>query len=302
MPSPPEPLALAEMQRLMAQAVMRPLTEAERMQPRWEDGRDTSEIVASFIKPNDRLTSFDRLEIYNRQYWFRLLDCLYEDYSGLRAVLGDTRFQRLAIAYLTKYPSASSTLRDLGSRLAAFLTEEPEWTRPHRALCLDMARLEWAQIVAFDGPARRATTLKRLGGIPPDRVFLRLQPYITLLDLAYPVDGVVLRILRKDGKLRSEASNAMESSARPARRSIAGGISRSRTQLLVHRQNNSVYFKKLTAPEYALLHALENGASLAAACEGLAGLRSAAKVTAQDVQAWFQTWAGLGFLVPVWKK
>ena len=27
------------------------------------------------------------LEIYNRQYWFRVLDCLYDDYPGLRAIL-----------------------------------------------------------------------------------------------------------------------------------------------------------------------------------------------------------------------
>ena len=44
--------------------------------------------AAEFIKPNDRLSSFERLEIYNRQYWFRLLDCLYEDYPGLLSVLG----------------------------------------------------------------------------------------------------------------------------------------------------------------------------------------------------------------------
>ncbi len=29
--------------------------------------------LRDFIKPNDRLTSFERLEIYNRHYWFRVL-------------------------------------------------------------------------------------------------------------------------------------------------------------------------------------------------------------------------------------
>ena len=71
-------------------------------------------VVAEFIKPNDRLTSFERLEIYNRQYWFRLRDCFYDDYPGLRAVLGDGQFERLADAYLSKNPSQSFTLRNLG--------------------------------------------------------------------------------------------------------------------------------------------------------------------------------------------
>ena len=48
-----------------------------------EDGRNLRAEAAEFIKPNSRLSSFERLEIYNRQYWFRLLDCLYDDYPGL---------------------------------------------------------------------------------------------------------------------------------------------------------------------------------------------------------------------------
>jgi hypothetical protein len=91
------------------------------MQVKWIDGRPTEIVVNQFIKPNDRLTSFERLEIYNRQYWFRLRDCFYEDYPGLRAVLGDKQFERLADEYLAKNPSQSFTLRNLGSRLVKFL-------------------------------------------------------------------------------------------------------------------------------------------------------------------------------------
>ena len=78
----------------------------------WFDGRPTSEVFASFIKPNDRLTSLERLEIYNKQYWFRLLDCLYDDYPGLRAILGQSRFRRLASPIWTNTrptPSRSAT-------------------------------------------------------------------------------------------------------------------------------------------------------------------------------------------------
>jgi hypothetical protein len=55
----------------MAAAIFRPLNARDRMQARWSDGRATSAVAADFIKPNDRLTSFERLEIYNRVYWFR---------------------------------------------------------------------------------------------------------------------------------------------------------------------------------------------------------------------------------------
>ena len=105
----------------MAGAIFRPLTARWRMQSQSEDGRSLRAEAAEFIKPNDRLSSFERLEIYNRQYWFRLLDCLYEDYPGLHAVLGDRKFLKLATAYLSRYPSDSFALQELGSRLEVFL-------------------------------------------------------------------------------------------------------------------------------------------------------------------------------------
>src|SRR5215510_9798664 len=115
---------LLDLQRSMANAIFRPLTPAWRMQSRLPDGKDMGAVATEFIKPNDRLSSFERLEIYNRQYWFRLLDCLYEDYPGLLAVLGEKRFLRCVRAYLARYPSDSFALRDLGSRLEQFLRDE----------------------------------------------------------------------------------------------------------------------------------------------------------------------------------
>ena len=51
---------------------MRPLTRDDGMQ-RMQRWRATAEVAARFIKPNDRLNSFERLQIYNQQYWWRLL-------------------------------------------------------------------------------------------------------------------------------------------------------------------------------------------------------------------------------------
>jgi Putative DNA-binding domain len=108
---------LQELQKLMATAVMRPLRQGDSMQIGSINGRATKKVAESFIKPSERQTSFERLEIYNRQYWFRLRKCLFTDYPGLRAVLGDEKFARLIDIYLTQNPSRSFTLRNLGSRL-----------------------------------------------------------------------------------------------------------------------------------------------------------------------------------------
>ena len=77
---------LAQLQREMAAAVMQPLTADEQMRAHTPDGRSTGAIAASFIAPNSRLTAFERLEIYNRQYWFRILGALAEDFAALSEI------------------------------------------------------------------------------------------------------------------------------------------------------------------------------------------------------------------------
>ena len=120
----------------MSAALFRPLTPQWGMQKHWTDGSRMQDVAAEFIKPNDRLTSFERLQIYNQQYWWRLLANFADDFRGLRAVLGERKFDRVAVAYLEAWPSRSWTLRNLGSHLAEFLAARPELTAPHSALAL----------------------------------------------------------------------------------------------------------------------------------------------------------------------
>src|SRR5271154_5109399 len=80
-------MKLLNLQRRMARAVMTPLTNSERMRSVAPDGRSMRAVASQIIKPNDRLSSFERLEIYNRQYWFRVLSAFAEDFPGVRAVL-----------------------------------------------------------------------------------------------------------------------------------------------------------------------------------------------------------------------
>ena len=69
----PEVQNLKQIQGRMAAALMLPLTRSAR--PRIGRSRQSmAEEAAAFIKPNSRLTSLERLDIYSRSYWFRLVD------------------------------------------------------------------------------------------------------------------------------------------------------------------------------------------------------------------------------------
>src|SRR5215471_13420284 len=154
---------LEEMQRAVFDVLRQPLTPSENMRSRTLDGRPIQEIAQSVIKPNDRLTSFERLEIYNRQYWFRILGALAEDFPGLRAIIGEKQFEKLSVAYLVDCPSESFTLRNLGSRLETWLMEHLEFAPKVERIAIDMVRLEWADIAAFDDPELPKLTQEDLG-------------------------------------------------------------------------------------------------------------------------------------------
>jgi hypothetical protein len=286
---------LRELQRLTFAAVRYPLSPSRRLQKTWADGRPMQKVLAEFIKPNDRLTSSERVEIYSKSYWFRLLDCLYDDYPGLRAILGEKKFFNLRVAYLNQYPSTSFTLRNLGSRLAQFISEEPRLTAPHHQMALDMARFEWAQVEAFDGPALPPLTPDYLLGASPAKLRLALQPYLALLELEYPLDDFVIAVKKQNNALRSEASNAIdEERTRHPKRKVKLP-KRKKTRVVVHRYNNDLFYTRLEPEAFALLAALRDGVTLQSAIHRSGIDPDQNPNWSARLQEWFKIWMELGW-------
>lgn len=285
---------LRSLQRLMAGAVMRPLVAGRKMNPQWTDGSSTSRVVARFIKPNAHLSSFERLQLYNRQYWFRLLDCFREDFPGLRAILGERRFGRLAEQYLAVHPSRSFTMRNLGSELTCFIEQHPELVSPREHLALDMARLEWAHIEAFDSAAEQVMIAEDLADADPRNLRLRLQPYLILLRVSHAVDAVSIQVRRPEG-LRSESSNAVTRKRPADSGNPKRAIRKSTIYLAVHRHRNSVYYKRLRPVEFALLNALRQGSTLEEAVTEVTGNPRARTLQPAQLTECFQSWSALGW-------
>jgi hypothetical protein len=288
-------MKLLKLQRTMARAVMQPLTSTERMQHKAPDGRSMRSYAAQFIKPNDRLTSFERLEIYNRQYWFRLLSSMTEDFPGVRSVLGEKRFDAMCKAYLMDCPSRSFTLRNLGAKLEPWLRKHPKWAGTKQQLVLDIARLEWADIEAFDAAAVPALRTEDLGGVSGAGLRLQVQPYVQLLSFHYPVDDLLLA-MRKEDEDKDFASNAFEERRKRKHVRAVAKLKPGAIFLVVHRIDNSVYFRRIEAEEFAVLAALRQGKTLEKATD--AAFRKSAippDERAASVQQWFQNWATLGW-------
>ncbi|HEY4933820.1 MAG TPA: DNA-binding domain-containing protein [Terriglobales bacterium] len=284
---------LDHIQRSMFDAVRQPLTASEGMRQRTRDGRSLRRVAEEIIKPNDRLTSFERLEIYNRQYWFRVLSALAEDFEGLRLIVGDRQFEKLSIAYLQDCPSQSFTLRNLGSRLEQWLRLHPEWIAGVEEIAIDMVRLEWAEIEAFDEASKPKLTEADVAALGPDPQF-ELQPYIRLVELHYPVDEMLLAI-RSEQRENDIVSNAVAASSRRRRARKRSLPKPQKISLAVHRADNSVFFKRLDAEAFGILCALREGKRLSEAVECIDWNSRSGEQAAEDLQTWFALWSSLGW-------
>ncbi|HWU40725.1 MAG TPA: DNA-binding domain-containing protein [Candidatus Acidoferrum sp.] len=273
---------------------MVPLTPSGKIARRLASGRPMRAEAEALIKPNSRLTSAERLEIYSRSYWYRLLDSFGEDFPGLCAVLGQRAFNRLAETYLAEVPSRSFTLRDLGSRLEPWLREHPALAGKHPELALDMVRLEWAHIEAYDGEHRNPLGPADLAEIGPDLRF-GLQPHITLLALSYPVDDLRIRV----EELSAEKGGASNTIVRRRERAAVlrcKALDPAPTFLAVHRVDYAVYYKRLAEDEFRLLASLSRGMSLGESLSEICARSSAPEALNASVELWFRTWARLGWL------
>ncbi|HYQ28138.1 MAG TPA: DNA-binding domain-containing protein [Polyangiaceae bacterium] len=126
-------MKLAELQRYFASAATSgsgPLPELERV-----------------FFGSKQLSAQARLAIYNRAYFYRLLDALASVFGHTKRLLGELEFERLGLAYLSRHPSEHPAVERIGR---AF----PEYLRVTGAppLIVDLASLEWARLCALVAP------------------------------------------------------------------------------------------------------------------------------------------------------
>lgn len=234
---------------------------------------DAATLAARVVGARGRLTPAQQLELYREQFFYRHLDAIAEDFPALVEALGWDAFEEHATAYLAACPPTSFSLRDLGARLPHFLAD-----RVAPAL-LDLARLEWALVDAFDAadlPPLDATKVTGAGAAL-DQARLVLDPSLTRLTLSAPVHEIRGQLV--DG----------EQVALPAPRA---------THLVVYRSELTLLWREVPRLALAALDELARGRPLADALDGLATRCSPDEVAEleRDIGAWFGQWVADGWI------
>jgi hypothetical protein len=159
-------------------------------------------------------------------------------------------------------------------------------------------------VVAFDDAARPQITTDDVLDMPPARLRLGLQPYLSLLELNYAVDKFLLVVKKREAdSLRGEASNTPDAMPEaPMRKRRARLPKRERVYLVVHRYDNTLYYKRLEPEGFAILRALQRGMTVEKAClAALSGTRTDIDWN-RKIQEWFHDWSALGWFCRFSKK
>jgi hypothetical protein len=190
-------MLLLETQRRFFDAVREPLCGDDRALADLPPG--TASHSAAFLATADTLLrstealhARERLGLYHRQYWFRLIDSLAEDFPRVRELLGADACLAAIERYLRARPPASWTLRHLGSGFADFLRNDSELASPLRPWAADLAAYEYAHMQVFEAALLPS---------PADTDFaerqITLQPSVILVSVNRPIS----RLLRPRRKL-----------------------------------------------------------------------------------------------------
>jgi hypothetical protein len=203
--------------------------------------------VEAWVRGDERLASVERLEVYARMYFFRLLDCLAGDFPSVHVVVGHERFHTLVRDYLECHPSTSRSVRSLGRFFAPFL--DAHALGAEHPFVADLARFEWALLEAFDAPDAAPLAPERLKSVPMAQwpgLRLSLAPSLRIVEASAPVQEVWAAVT-KDQLLPKLTSQ--------------------RTVIRVWREELRVFHRVIEDVELAALRAIEQGADFAAACD-----------------------------------
>ncbi len=159
---------------------------------------------------------------------------------------------------------------------------------------MDMVRLEWAHIEAFDSAKEELLDADDLAAIDDDSR-LRLQPHLRVLELHYPVDDLLIELRNESGSSDASSNNASASRKTKHVRRVAM-LEPEEIFLAIHRHENSVYYKRLQREEFRLLQSMLADDSMSHAIElAFEGSSLPEEERESFLHQAFASWATLGW-------
>ncbi len=274
------PENLLRIQKWFAAAITEPLT-IDHCLPM---ASSALEEAKNYIRPSKTLLSHERIELYYRQYWWRLLDVLQENFPTVVRLFGKEDFnQKIAIPYLSKHPSTHWALCRLGDTITAWIKRN--YKENDREIIRIAAEMDWSAQIAFWSGKRAPIDPTSLSATEIQELLQKkiyLQPYISLF--AYPCDFFSFR----DAFLKEEISY-WNSHPFPE-------LIEKKSFFVVFRNfTNQVIWQEISESEHLILSQIAKGKTLSIALNALKRKAELLEEAMTLLPLWFQSWTSLGW-------
>jgi hypothetical protein len=279
------PAGLKDFQRWMGLASARPLLPGNATVPRGVDGPSLRAEANARLRAKHGMSGLERLEVYNRQYWFRLITIMQEEYPCALHVIGLDAFNGWVIRYLDAHPPASPYLATLDVGFPAFLRRR--YRGKNRDKVLEATDYDKALSRAFDAPDNTSR-----GARPSPQDLSRAADPKARWMLTAHVTPLWQRWDFAAYRASCQEDEALTGKF-PLRRAGKNGRGN-----VVHRHDSVIYEKPLSRAEFLLLDALTKPRTLAQvfrAARSGATMREKAEME-RNVGAWFREWTELGWV------
>ena len=281
------PNTLKATQEWFASIITNPLGINDTIQPYSPNGGLIAEEAARYIIPSPTLRPHLRMQIYNQQYWWRLLNTLHANFPLVTRLFGSQAFnEEIGIPYLFKYPPNHWSLNELGERLPKWIEEC--YQEPDQSLLLNAAHLDWAFMASFIAPQYPPLDLAHLVQGNPDNLLsytFYLQPYVNLFTWEYDLLTFRGCFLKEDVDYWIEHPFPELSKGKTYR------------FLLYRNAKNNIAWREISQGEFLLLEQFKMGTSISAACEYVERQEvSLYEQVAENLQKWLQEWTQAGWL------
>ncbi len=244
------------------------------------------------VTRSQALSAGQRLAVYGRGYFARLLECFRAEYACLRHALGDELFEKFVIAYLHEHPPRSYTLHQLAADFPRYLAGSRPTADPVTGVredwpdfLIDLAHLERAFVETYDGPGVEGRALlcgeqlRRLDDEQLAAVRVTTVPCLRLLPFRYPVPAYFRQLRRGQQPAVPQPAD---------------------TYLAITRRDFRVQFYELHAATYRFLESLTQGCAVGAALEGAVPEAAGdASELVRSLKTQLTHWADTGFFLPL---
>jgi hypothetical protein len=279
---PAVPVKLLAAQQWFASIITRPIDLNSRMDPISPSGRPMKEEAADYILPSPTLKPAQRIQIYNQQYWWRLINTMQDIYPLVTRLFGFEGFnQNLAVPYLVKYFPNHWSLNILGDRFPLWIEEE--YHEKDYDLVYNSALVDWAyndSFLAAPGKALENTSI--LEQLLDQN--LMLQPHLHLFELPYDLFGFRVDCLAHEPPYWEEHEFP---------KLVQHPEGKNFYFVLYRNRENNIAVNEIDQAEFNALLYFRNGTSINQFCEWLEGQPQddpLVVAAGENLHVWIQRW------------